>query len=125
MIYFKDFSGNVFGYCPDTQKDLIEKARKSNLQELAKGAWPPFSLADSLDLQKIEINKRLTKYATDRKYDSAESMASYASSSVKEWAAEAKAFVKFRDTVWKWYFDKCATVKNVDGFFNDFPKEAE
>ena len=53
---------------------------------------------------KAEITRAIDKHVEDRaralEYNGAAHLASYVSSAVPEWAAEAQAFVAWRDAVW-------------------------
>ena len=54
------------------------------------------------------IDARVEAQAKALHYNSAAHLASYAASSVPEWAAEAQAFVAWRDTVWLAVIDMLA-----------------
>jgi hypothetical protein len=58
-----------------------------------------------------EIERKIESIAAERGYSSAVSAASYVSSSVPQWAAEASAFVAFRDAVWAYALGELAKVQ--------------
>ena len=49
--------------------------------------------------------------AQSRDYDSGNSLASYTSSTVEAWRAEAEVFVAWRDAVWTFVIDRLAQVE--------------
>lgn len=53
----------------------------------------------------------VTRTAQDRGYNSAESLASYVASTNPDWAAEAQAFVAWRDAVWAYALGVLAEVR--------------
>jgi hypothetical protein len=57
------------------------------------------------------INEQVESYARSRGYNDAASFASYTSSTVPDWAAEAKAFVEWRDAVWVAAYTQMAAVQ--------------
>lgn len=58
------------------------------------------------------IDARVESAARSRRYNSAAHMASYVSSTVPEWAAEAEAFVSWRDAVWTYALAQFAAVES-------------
>ena len=66
--------------------------------------------------------------AQEKQYDDGNSLASYVNSTVPEWAAEAQAFVVWRDQVWAYALTELAKVKSgereqpsVDEFLAELP----
>lgn len=57
------------------------------------------------------IDGHVEAYARSKGYNDAASFASYVSSGVPQWAAEAKAFVAWRDAVWVTAYSKMAEVQ--------------
>lgn len=57
------------------------------------------------------INEVVESYARSKGYNDAASFASYVPSTVPNWAAEAKAFVEWRDAVWVTAYTKMAEVQ--------------
>ncbi len=53
-----------------------------------------------VDVYRLEIQAMIDAKATERQYDSGATLASYVNSTIEQWAAEAQAFVAWRDTVW-------------------------
>ena len=60
--------------------------------------------------------------AQSRDYSSAVSLASYTASTREPWAAEAQAFVQWRDDVWEYVFARLAAVESGE---DDPPESAE
>lgn len=57
------------------------------------------------------INEEVEAYARSKGYNDAASFASYVPSTVEAWAAEAKAFVEWRDSVWVAAYSQMAAVQ--------------
>jgi hypothetical protein len=56
------------------------------------------------------IDRHIDKTAKARDYDSGESLAGYVNSTIPAWAAEAQAFVTWRDAVWVYAYQELASV---------------
>lgn len=57
------------------------------------------------------IDMHVEAAAITRQYNSAAHMASYVASTVPQWAAEAQAFVAWRDAVWLFALDRLAAIQ--------------
>jgi len=55
---------------------------------------------DPVDVYCLEIQALIDRKAQERQYDSGATLASYVNSTIEHWAAEAQAFVAWRDAVW-------------------------
>lgn len=53
-----------------------------------------------VDVYRLEIQAMIDAKAQERQYDSGATLASYVTSTIPQWAAEATAFVAWRDSVW-------------------------
>ncbi len=53
-----------------------------------------------VDIYRLEIQAMIDAKASERQYDSGATLASYVNSTIEQWAAEAQAFVAWRDAVW-------------------------
>lgn len=62
----------------------------------------------------VAIQAHVDATARGRSYDSGNSLASYIASTNVAWAAEAQAFVTWRDAVWLYSYDELAKVMNGD-----------
>lgn len=71
--------------------------------------WVPAS--PSLSDYTSAIDARVEEVARSRRYNSAAHMASYTASTVSAWAAEARAFVAWRDAVWTYALARLAEVE--------------
>jgi len=76
--------------------------------EVAAFLNPPPSLED----YRAAIRAHVDATAQARDYDNAVSCASYVNSTNPQWAAEAQAFVAWRDAVWAHAFAELAKVEN-------------
>lgn len=64
----------------------------------------PLPLADQIEIYRREVSSHIDKVAQSKRYDDATSLASYVNSTNTEWAAQAVAFVAWRDLVWDHVF---------------------
>lgn len=53
-----------------------------------------------VDVYRLEIQAMIDAKAIERQYNSGATLASYVNSTIEQWAAEAQAFVAWRDAVW-------------------------
>lgn len=58
------------------------------------------------------IQSMIDQTANERRYDDGNSLATYVNSTVPEWAAEAQAFVLWRDQVWMYSLGELEKVRN-------------
>lgn len=77
---------------------------------------------------KRAIVAMLDEKAQERRYDSALSLSTYATSSNPAWYAEANAFVTWRDSVWAYAYEQLALVAiarrplpTVEDFLKELP----
>ncbi len=77
---------------------------------------------------RLAIQAHVDEAALGRSYDSGNSLASYVASTNEGWAAEAQAFVAWRDAVWLYAYaelDKVMaetrTVPSVEDFIAELP----
>jgi len=66
----------------------------------------------TLEDYRAAIRAHVDATAQARNYDNAVSCASYVNSTNPQWAAEAQAFVAWRDAVWAYVFAELAEVEN-------------
>lgn len=90
---------------------------------------PPEPGPPTLDDYRIAIQAHIDATARQRDYDSGVSCASYVNSTNPQWAAEAQAFVAWRDSVWSYAFQELAKVENgereqptIDEFLSELPQ---
>jgi len=67
---------------------------------------------DMVEAFRAAIQSHVDTVATSRRYDSAVSLASYVASNNPVWAAEAQAFVVWRDAVWVYAYAELDKVLN-------------
>lgn len=67
--------------------------------------------APSVDDYKRAIEQLLNEKAQERRYDSAVSIATYITSTNPQWAAEAGAFVAWRDAIWTYAYTEMNKVQ--------------
>ncbi len=70
------------------------------------------SRAALVEAFRAAIQSHVDTVATSRRYDSAVSLASYVASNNPVWAAEAQAFVAWRDAVWVYAYAEMDKVLN-------------
>lgn len=68
--------------------------------------------APSIDDYRRAIQACLDAKAQERGYDGGHTIATYTGSAVELWAAEAQAFVGWRDSVWMYAFEELEKVQN-------------
>lgn len=95
----------------------------AGLSSVAPPPPPP-----TLDDYRYAIQAHVDATAQERQYDSGVTCASYVNSTVTTWAAEAAAFVSWRDAVWAYAFAELAKVEanerpqpTVDDFLAELP----
>ena len=75
------------------------------------------------------VDDHVEQTARERDYSSAVSLASYTASTKPDWAAEAQAFVEWRDAVWEYVYQRLAAVESgedelpesIEAFIQDLP----
>lgn len=75
---------------------------------------PPEPGPPTLEDYRIAIQAHVDATAQERQYDNGVSCASYVNSTVQQWAAEAAAFVAWRDAVWAHAFTELDKVLNEE-----------
>lgn len=102
-------------------------ATEADLTAILKGYGLRGPLLTEADYQAAIVAMLDTK-ARERRYDSAGSIATYVASTNPAWAAEAQAFVAWRDAVWAYAYAQLDLVKDgerpqpsVEGFLKDLP----
>ncbi len=86
------------------------------------------AIAAIVNSYRAAIQSMIDRTANERQYDDGNSLASYVSSTMPEWAAEAQAFVSWRDRVWAYALAELGKVKsgereqpNVADFLAELP----
>lgn len=84
---------------------------------------------DPIDAYRLEIQSLIDRKASEKQYDSGATLASYVNSTVSEWAAEAQAFVAWRDQVWAYALAELGKVQSgerehpsVEAFLAELPE---
>lgn len=90
--------------------------------ELQDGVWVYVEPTPTVDDYKGAIVAMLDGKAQERRYDTAVSIATYVGSTNPQWAAEATAFVAWRDAVWEYAY---AELDKVMGGLRPQPSVAE
>lgn len=75
---------------------------------------PPPPPPPYLDSYRSAISAHLDSVARERQYDSALTIVTYVASTNPLWAAEASAFIAWRDAVWTYAFAELEKVQNGD-----------
>lgn len=58
------------------------------------------AMAEAVETYRKSIQSLIDAKASERQYESGATLASYVNSTIETWAAEAQAFVAWRDAVW-------------------------
>ena len=89
--------------------------RPSENCKWTKGAWVTQDAPPAQDDYTNAIQAMLEKTALSRRYEQgATAFATYVNSKDTEWAAEAQAFVAWRDTVWRYAYQQLDAVQAGD-----------
>lgn len=67
-----------------------------------------------VDVYRLEIQAMIDAKAQEKQYDSGATLASYVNSTIEQWAAEAQAFVVWRDQVWAYALTELAKVQSSE-----------
>lgn len=111
MLYYveRNSSGAIIALYANPQEGRTDPEPLPDTDpEVAAFIDPPPSLED----YRAAIRAHVDATAQARDYDNAVSCASYANSTNPQWAAEAQAFVAWRDAVWSYVFAELAKVEN-------------
>lgn len=107
-----------------TPEDLSERGITVEEVPPPEPEPPPPTLED----YRIAIQAHVDATAQERQYDSGVSCASYVNSTVQQWAAEAAAFVAWRDAVWAYAYSELDRVQrglrtqpSIDEFLAELP----
>ncbi|WP_247996683.1 hypothetical protein [Brucella tritici] len=86
------------------------------------------AIAAAINGYRTAIQSMIDAKAQEKQYDSGATLASYVNSTVPDWAAEAQAFVVWRDQVWAYALAELAKVQksereqpSVDDFLAELP----
>lgn len=98
----------LYGWIPFTADPNDPEQRGRDIWAAIMETNPPSSVATddptivapTVDDYRRAIDAHVEATARSRQYNSAAHMATYVNSTVPEWAAEAQAFVAWRDQVW-------------------------
>ena len=81
------------------------------------------------DDYRLAIQNLIDSHAQSRRYDNGNSLATYVSSTIPQWAAEATAFVAWRDAVWAYAYAELDKVlagereqPSVEDFIGELPQ---
>ncbi|WP_418460455.1 hypothetical protein ACNT8L_18235 [Brucella intermedia] len=86
------------------------------------------AMAEAQETYRKAIQSLIDGKAQEKQYDSGATLASYVNSTVAEWAAEAQAFVAWRDQVWAYALAELGKVQSgereqpsVEDFLGELP----
>ena len=106
-------------------ENVTTQPRPSERHVWQDGAWKE---EPTLDDYRYAIQTHIDATAQERQYDSGVSCATYVNSTNPQWAAEAAAFVAWRDAVWSYAFTELEKVLNeqrpqptIDEFLSELP----
>lgn len=92
------------------ENGILRDAKPSEIAE-REAAAEAIAKPQSLDAYTAAITRHIDATARSRQYDGALSIATYVASSIPAWAAEAAAFVAWRDEVWAYVLVELAKVQ--------------
>lgn len=92
-------------------RDIFQRALDGEFGPIDDYAPSPIRALGKVDFKKV-VDSHIEATARSRDYASGVSLASYVSSTKPEWAAEAQAFVAWRDDVWAFVFAELAKVES-------------
>lgn len=127
MIEFSNQDHTAIRFMEDGVEKLVA-SDDERFADLAVEAAPfPISLPAEDDYRHA-IQSLVDSHAQSRRYDNGNSLATYVTSSNPDWAAEAQAFVVWRDAVWAYAYAELDKVlsgeraqPNVEAFINELP----
>ncbi|MCA0275881.1 MAG: hypothetical protein LCH86_07755 [Proteobacteria bacterium] len=96
-----DFDDLLVGYPEGTVQVPVKPGANYDWQD---GEWVYLTVVPTVDDYKMAIVSMLDGKAQERRYDSAVSISTYTGSTNPLWAAEASAFVAWRDNVWAYAY---------------------
>lgn len=130
-ITLRDTTGHTMLYAPGAWRHGEWHATNlttlpTAVRDVADELWTPALVAayraaseppvptteDLVEAFRAAIQSHVDTVATSRRYDSAVSLASYVASNNPAWAAEAQAFVAWRDAVWVYAYAEIDKVLN-------------
>ena len=132
---------DMAAYPDDTQIEVPAKAIEITRQQyddvylnrasrkLENGSFVPVAVADplpSVEQYRRAIQSLIDSKAVALQYDNGATLASYVNSTIEQWAAEAQAFVAWRDAVWLYALaelDKVPTAERGQPSVKDFLAE--
>jgi len=86
------------------------------------------AISTAINTYRTAIQRMIDATANERQYDSGATLASYVNSTIEHWAAEAQAFVAWRDAVWLYALAELDKVQkgereqpSVDDFLAELP----
>lgn len=79
-----------------------QSSQSWSIEPLGTPAVVPLGSIPTIATYRDSVGHKIERTAGERRYDSAASIASYVGSTDSAWAAEAAAFVAWRDAVWKY-----------------------
>lgn len=116
--------GAVVGLYANLQTGYAEEFLPDEDPEVDAILNPPLGVDD----YKLAIVAYLDAKARERRYDNAVSIATYVGSTIPQWAAEAEAFVAWRDAVWGYTYAELDKVlagerpqPTVEEFLDELP----
>lgn len=118
-------NGKIVGLFANQQEGYAEEFLVDEHPEVQAFLNPPPSIED----YKVAIVAHLDATAQERRYDSAVSIATYVGSTNPQWAAEASAFVAWRDEVWAYTYTELDKVlagereqPTIEAFLTELPE---
>lgn len=114
MAKYLDASGNVILIEINGIKTVIEPGHPLWSETAARPDIEPYAETLTVADYRRAVQAHVDRVAQDRLYDNGPSCASYAASTNAGWAAEAAAFIAWRDGVWAQVLATLAAVEAAE-----------
>lgn len=97
-----EYEHPIYGWIPFSADPSDVEEHSKQIYDLALEMNPEPYVPEPVSIEEFRfaIDQYVNSKAKDWGYNSAEAIASYTSSSIPQWSAEAHAFVIWRDAVW-------------------------
>ena len=99
-IWPQDFPDNAVIISTDQWAEFLRNPGTRKFIDGEVVEYTPPALLPTVDDYRKSVQSLLDARVTERQYDNGATLASYVNSTNEQWAAEARAFVVWRDQVW-------------------------
>jgi predicted metalloendopeptidase len=107
----RDDSGTVIAIYANLQPGYAEESLPEGDPEIQEFFNPPIS-APTVEVYQAAIQNMVDEVARSKLFNDGVTMASYVSSTVQPWAAQAQTFVAWRDAIWQYSYAELDKVQS-------------